>query len=876
MSQNYLDQTGKWFYAVEEAWQAFTDEDDEALEAKWRSLVEDGSLAKSFEEQKSLNDDKQEQERKEESNADNSTVAAPAPSSGADEIMNRFYTVLEKSKIITGEEQKDEKKREKVIVDERLDPDATDENRKFRVEVMEDHLFDVDLEKMNIFPAFWKGALLKVVRATWFFSTLSSGDFAPIPYNEGLSYDLELAYERAKPWERSSRTEETEKGKTDEQQVQEAERYALPSMDNRGEVSFQDASSGRIYTQDLAGKLMSVIGGSLVIRGWEETARRSKVSMLPLHSYLWSAKSQEDEDSGDSTGGSKVAQSKEGAAKAPSKAFASTSGTEGEGGESKQSDGGFFSLWPKSENVLRPGYDLLRALGWSKKDATEEEQRATKQRNTESRLKNDSKADETKGTEQEESFPDDLKDEPPELVLAIHGIGQKMVEDWDAIDFIYDVEKLRKVANKMAADSALKRLARGRRAQFLPISWRRDLVFEGDGRKCNDNHYTLDDISNSATIPIVRSVISKVVLDVPYYLSRHKAKMVEGVVDELNRVYRLFVRRNPDFEEKGGRVSLIGHSLGSSLIADVLSAQPTVVLPLSQQSKESLTSNKSLLFNVKNLFLIGSPNAFFFHLEGAQMMARKRMSGPQNVSDDANDDGTGGYACLAAEAIYNYYNSTDPVALQLSPTVDAYYARVLESFYVPDAASDLLEELARPRLSLKKLFDPDNSFVKASDAVDSTEKSSGREDKSNDEKAGKAATRKEEKASSRSKFDLERLQKAERRYRAINPHGCLDFIHESGGFNQYIDMLSAHTMYWSSENFANFLLVQLFGDFGEGKGGEGKDERGGGGGAEVGNRDAGEEDEDEEDDDDSAERGEREESGGTSTLSTAISLPGIV
>lgn len=50
-------------------------------------------------------------------------------------------------------------------------------------------------------------------------------------------------------------------------------------------------------------------------------------------------------------------------------------------------------------------------------------------------------------------------------------------------------------------------------------------------------------------------------------------------------------------------------------------------------------------------------------------------------------------------------------------------------------------------------------------------------------------------------------------FRALNPHGCIDFIYDSGGMNQYLDMLSAHVSYWTSKSFATFVLTQLFSDF---------------------------------------------------------------
>lgn len=53
---------------------------------------------------------------------------------------------------------------------------------------------------------------------------------------------------------------------------------------------------------------------------------------------------------------------------------------------------------------------------------------------------------------------------------------------------------------------------------------------------------------------------------VPLYLTqKYRDQMTSIITREINRVYRLFVRRNPDFIERNGKVTLLGHSLGVSL-----------------------------------------------------------------------------------------------------------------------------------------------------------------------------------------------------------------------------------------------------------------------------------------------------------------------
>ncbi|MCO5573431.1 hypothetical protein L7F22_027202 [Adiantum nelumboides] len=738
----------RWFYAFEDGWQAFNDEDDGKLEERWQTLDKEGFFEKVKEkEEKAAKEEKKKEEedkKEQDSNNDNELQTDQQqksnswPPSGVDQIRAALFG----SSILNGKADKEAKSKKQAeelrndegqkIVAHQLDPDEPKEKRRKFVEVMEDKLFDVNLESMELFPVFWKGVLLRVVRAHWFYLT-SDGGFAPIPFDEDLSNDLDVAYDKAKPWNRDQ--SDTKTNDSDD-----ADLLDLPSMPSKGKIRFEGATSGRIFTQDFSGKLLSVLGGSLVIRGWTETADRSKqlrnTSIFNSSFLPWTGgqkpnerekKDEDGEDVENDTFGSKRAKMRQGAAKIPNRPKQESGDEKADKKQSEEDNQGWLGkLWPNTDSLSQPRVKLLQTLGWGKDDAIEEGQRSARQQNTEEALRNEGQKDtedaqgeekdEEDGeevVEEEEDIPEDKKDDPPELVLAIHGIGQKLTDDFDAIDFVYDIERLRNLTKRLSNDKAVQRISHGKRAQFLPICWRKELSFDDqEALDGNDNVYGLRDVSNDATIPMVRNIISKVILDVPYYLSRHKKTMIEAVVQELNRVYRLFVRRNPDFEKKGGRVSLICHSLGSALAADILSNQPTKVAPLSEQSTDQSHSRDLLVFNVKNLFFVGSPNGFFFHLQGAQLIARKGNARTEDVEEDAARDEVGKYGCLAAESIYNCYNATDPVAFQLSATIDRDYARMLRPISIPDAVPALLDALAQPRLSLSKYFAAANRLQK--------------------------------------------------------------------------------------------------------------------------------------------------------------------
>ncbi|SPO25159.1 related to phosphatidic acid-preferring phospholipase A1 [Ustilago trichophora] len=931
-------QRARWMYARGDTWATFQPHDNDKLEHKWNQLGGEKWARQTKQDQQRLGDDEKQQ----------ATTSTPrAPPSGVDAIqsaLDGFINPTQKSKSNdsankpssgsswlsglrsylpfakhasnnddsaesdkhNGQDRDSNKSdSDKIQVNYILDPDQPESERAAKVEVMEDNLFDVDLESMTLYPVFWKGVLLKVVRATWFYSSLTDGSYAPISWDDPLSRDLDHAYSQAQPWiSHSPSSNDGNSNNSDLGEETDASKlYPLPSMKEKGQVSFQDAEVGRIFSQDLRGRFLSVVGGSIVVRGFdraEQIAEQKSFSPLFNISLPWanddegsditskgSSKYTELQKKGSSVG-AHSASKREGAAK-PSSTPPSGGGADGPhradpstNGDEDERRSFAAKLVPSSDAALRPLVALKKFLGFDENDAADEEKRKMKQQMTEDEL------DRQRRSENDlEILPDDRKDEPPELVFAIHGIGQQLTEDFEALDFVYDVEHLRNLASENARDPAVRRLSRGRRAQFIPICWRRFMEFD-DKPESNDNFYTLDDITNSAAIPMVRNVITKVVLDVPFYLSRHRQKMIDSVISELNRTYRLFCRRNPEFEKHGGRVSVIGHSLGSALAADILSAQPSKVPPLSEVENldhDALRRNDNLHFNVKNLFFIGSPVAFFFHLEGGQLIARSGTERHPNNDSDALDEEIGRYGCLAAENVYNIFNPNDPVAFQLAPTVDSAYAKVIQPISIESATEALLRSLALPRISVSRVFEkykqhpfqgvgkiirqarilenkqqalPEGlsteeqrqvieremgqRIVQDSDYIQTvrkwhhlqtpkstptdynhgaatpdpreleTEKGS-RKKTLHPETALRTSSLAEE-SDEKHDFDLDSLERAERRFRALNPHGCIDYhLSASISLSGYLDMFGAHLAYWSHRDFAVFVLTQLFMDF---------------------------------------------------------------
>lgn len=147
----------------------------------------------------------------------------------------------------------------------------------------------------------------------------------------------------------------------------------------------------------------------------------------------------------------------------------------------------------------------------------------------------------------------------------------------------------------------------------------------------------------------------------------YKRKMMEVVTAELNYVYQKFVHYNPDFVRRGGKVSILGHSLGSLLALDILNHQPfspSHYQPIPSSpvyekfiSFEQGTLNPvSLEFPVTNFFALGSPIGLFLLLKGCKLGAR--------LSDASTTGESTAQPCVrpAVENVYNIFHRSDPVA----------------------------------------------------------------------------------------------------------------------------------------------------------------------------------------------------------------------
>ncbi|KAI0016280.1 DDHD domain-containing protein [Xylariomycetidae sp. FL0641] len=388
-----------------------------------------------------------------------------------------------------------------------------------------------------------------------------------------------------------------------------------------------------------------------------------------------------------------------------------------------------------------------------------------------------------------------------DLVLVVHGIGQKLAERVENYHFTHAVNAFRRAVNvELSSEPVRAVLREGQNGiMVLPVNWRQSLSFEEGGpmREEDKDNYTPEGFSlkdiEPKTIPAVRSMISDVMFDIPFYMSHHKPKVVAAMVSEANRVHRLWCQNNPGFTKKG-RVHLIGHSLGSVMAIEVLSRQPTYV-PALQLSRPLQTA--TFEFDTRNLFLLGSPAAFFLLLERGVLLPRRGRLKPGADSADVTAPDVVGeagmFGCLAVDNLYNILAREDAVAYLLNGTLDPAYAASLKTAYVPSATPSLLESMGNAVKSI----------------VPGTSTSSG--------SGANTALAKPPTIRLPSQLELEvhdftREEMAEKKAFLLNDNGQIDYFLRSGGGPlelQYLNMLSAHTSYWVNQDLIRMLCMEI-------------------------------------------------------------------
>lgn len=290
------------------------------------------------------------------------------------------------------------------------------------------------------------------------------------------------------------------------------------------------------------------------------------------------------------------------------------------------------------------------------------------------------------------------------LVLCVHGIGQNLGKKYEYVNFAHTINQLRTHMKKVYEESPfLKELncqngfkdwRHNCNIQVLPITWRHEIGFRTDATTKNAEDPSLPTLANITVNGVVglRRLLGDVALDILLYSEPHyKEKIKSEVTRQINELYHKFKERTPGFE---GKVHLIGHSLGSLILWDILS----------QQHKYKLD------FDVNNFFCVGSPIGVF------KLIQRSKIgnSEPQDTENLRRER-------PSCDCLYNLFHVCDPIAYRLEPLVDARMAQY-EQCYLPhrtgeSITSKMLEiggslwkekhEKSKKKINKKEILDPD-------------------------------------------------------------------------------------------------------------------------------------------------------------------------
>ncbi|XP_041368088.1 phospholipase DDHD2-like isoform X2 [Gigantopelta aegis] len=167
-----------------------------------------------------------------------------------------------------------------------------------------------------------------------------------------------------------------------------------------------------------------------------------------------------------------------------------------------------------------------------------------------------------RGIDDFETIEDGEPDEIDHLVFIVHGIGATC--DAKFRNVIECVDDFRSISHGLIKTHFPYYKAEGRinRVEYLPVQWHKTLHSDKTGVDRRLQAITLKSTAK------LRHFVNDTLLDILFYTSPSYCQLIASTVaKEMNRLFRMFSRRNPNF---GGSVSVAGHSLGSSILFDLL------------------------------------------------------------------------------------------------------------------------------------------------------------------------------------------------------------------------------------------------------------------------------------------------------------------
>ncbi|KAI1363048.1 DDHD domain-containing protein [Xylaria arbuscula] len=603
------------------------------------------------------------------------------------------------------------------------DKDSDSFTSGLRVPVNEDFLFDVNIERRELAPVYWLGPIYEVRRGTWFYqegSTLR-------PCEENLAAQLEEGYLKTKPWaypetrirSNSGVQNVTPKASTDNLKTtaksqgegavkplplqptvpHQPQTYRLFGTYMNSVATYQDSSTAWLSSEGVFSWVTSTVyqrfggggymNGIKLVRGYTESnkAKDNKRPPTPTTATLPSQPISDDNQD-----------------KSLKRRSAPPDTRAGATDDDRDKEGVRVERERRENQLKRQISSYIEGAD----DPEKHEEHIRLREEQEIQDDYQGQDGETQGREIEH------------LVLVTHGIGQMLSIRMESVNFVHDVNMLRKTLKGVYAHSEdLKALNSdtpegpgNSKIQVLPVCWRHLLDFPkrrekkgetdlGDVTQEDDDYPSLEDITVEG-MAFARSLISDLALDVLLYQSAYREQITEIVLKESNRIYKLFRERNPEFK---GKVHIIGHSLGSAIMFDILCRQkqsaggmellrnPLRFWP-AQDRVEPSKDIKDLAFNfeVEDLYCLGSPVGLFQMLKGRTIASRHQPNAvpsesplsPEYMDDpflsNTNSPGqktsavTGLPLSVSSPKVaqlFNIFHPSDPIAYRQEPLVSS-------------------------------------------------------------------------------------------------------------------------------------------------------------------------------------------------------------
>lgn len=564
------------------------------------------------------------------------------------------------------------------------------------VPVNEDFLFDVSIQRRELCPVYWLGPVYEVRRGTWFFQDSSNLR----PCEENLAAQLEEGYLKTKAWVEPDTNPDLKqdsasisamgnedlvvaatKSKLETEAKQtKLKSYRLFGAYMNNTVTYEDGSTAWLVSDGV----LSWVATSVYER-FAGGGHMSGVKLVRGYSDQSKAKEKEKGEKKKSTADNDdriVPESM------PSNVDAAASGKSYAVGKAPLT----------SEAMLQSRLSTI----------IESEDRRTATGENEVRKLSEEEMRHDYLTQNGESQNRDIE----HLVLVTHGIGQRLGLRTQSVNFIHDVNVLRKTLKGVYTNSPDLRSMNmdegdgpgNCRMQVLPVCWRHKVEFpRGRKRKTQaderdvaeayeeeEKYPTLEDITIDG-VSFARALISDLALDVLLYQSSYRAEIAQTVIEESNRIVALFRQRNPGFR---GKIHLVGHSLGSAILFDILcrenrqrrgGSRPNPLRFLPHHDPSRFEADDTLDFDVEDFYCLGSPIGLFQMLTGRTIAARQAeraipKAGLTSTIDSENMDSSfvadSGYATSRPDVqqLFNIFYPSDPISYRLEPLIAPFMA----------------------------------------------------------------------------------------------------------------------------------------------------------------------------------------------------------